>query len=386
MAASNRDDFPRDVKNALALRAGHVCSFEGCGQSTAGPSAEASDAVTIIGVAAHICAAAPRGPRYDSTMTSEERSNIANGIWLCSNHAVIIDRDVVTYTPDKLRAMKCKHEERRNLALRRDTTGSGDDIIAIGGNIVAIGEFMSVDAAGWKARIKHFVVGDAAELIAYVSDFESLDIKSRYVLMNGLGQGRLLTSPPTIISNESGFDANFPIGPAWPRISAEAVGASMALGGSSDLLLDDKRGIALISGLAALPQNLQTGLSMAMGESPFYPQWGTRIAQYYRDFGGTVWLNRLIKMEVIRLASIPLDDRINNSVHTPLHCIDRVRDVQVLAYAPINQRLPIRVILDVRGVGRWEHEIPIFIHTSEQLQEVTARAVENARISRIYCT
>src|ERR1035441_10378753 len=58
---SNRDDFSKKTKNAVAARAGWHCSFTGCGKSTVGPSEESSDAVTMIGKAAHICGAVP-GP------------------------------------------------------------------------------------------------------------------------------------------------------------------------------------------------------------------------------------------------------------------------------------------------------------------------------------
>jgi hypothetical protein len=35
--------------------------------------------------------------------------------------------------------------------------------------------------------------------------------------------------------------------------------------------------------------------------------------------------------------------------------------MEVLADTPKDQRLPIRVDFDVHGVGRWQHEISIFI-------------------------
>jgi hypothetical protein len=50
-----------------------------------------------------------------------------------------------------------------------------------------------------------------------------------------------------------------------------------------------------------------------------------------------------------------------------------MRDIEVLADAPTNQRLPIRITLDVHGVGRWQHDIPIFIHADEQLKTIAER-------------
>ncbi len=66
----------------------------------------------MIGKAAHICAAASgRGSRrYDASMTPEERASIDNAIWVCADHADLIDRDEVTYTAEVLRAMKREHK------------------------------------------------------------------------------------------------------------------------------------------------------------------------------------------------------------------------------------------------------------------------------------
>jgi hypothetical protein len=124
---SNRDDFTKRTKTAVAMRAHWDCSFTGCGKPTVGPSEESSEAVTMIGKAAHICAAAP-GPgsrRYDASMTSEERASIDNAIWLCADHAESIDRDEVTYSVEVLGRMKSEHEASRAQGLR---LGKGHDL------------------------------------------------------------------------------------------------------------------------------------------------------------------------------------------------------------------------------------------------------------------
>jgi hypothetical protein len=66
----------------------------------------------ILPVGAHIAAAAPGGPRYDPTMTPEERSSATNGMWLCSNCHDTIDRDVSTYPTAHLKKMKKDAEDR----------------------------------------------------------------------------------------------------------------------------------------------------------------------------------------------------------------------------------------------------------------------------------
>jgi hypothetical protein len=96
ISMNNRDDFSARVKQAVAARAGWHCSLAGCAKLTIGPSEEAPDAVAKIGEAAHICAASEGGRRYDASMTPDERAGFDNAIWLCSDHAKLIDRDEVT--------------------------------------------------------------------------------------------------------------------------------------------------------------------------------------------------------------------------------------------------------------------------------------------------
>jgi hypothetical protein len=63
-----------------------------------------------IGVAAHITAASPGGPRYDLHLTPVERAGHENGIWLCQNCAKLIDNDVRAYPATVLKAWKFEAE------------------------------------------------------------------------------------------------------------------------------------------------------------------------------------------------------------------------------------------------------------------------------------
>jgi hypothetical protein len=75
-----------------------------------------------VGTAAHIKAASPGGPRYDAAQTPAERSHIDNGIWLCNNHAHMIDHDPKEYTVEVLLKWKAKAERR---ALEQLLSGTG---------------------------------------------------------------------------------------------------------------------------------------------------------------------------------------------------------------------------------------------------------------------
>jgi len=96
-----RDDFPTRIKEELAKRVGFLCSNPACRQPTSGPQSEPSGSVNI-GVAAHITAASPGGPRFDDSLSSMERQSAMNGIWLCQSCAKLVDSDVSKYTKNKL--------------------------------------------------------------------------------------------------------------------------------------------------------------------------------------------------------------------------------------------------------------------------------------------
>jgi len=121
--STRRDDFPADVKDILAKRAGMRCSNPNCRKPTSGPRDDPRKAVNI-GVAAHITAAAPRGPRHDGSMSPEKRRSIENGIWLCQNCAKLVDNDAGHYTSEMLERWKGQAEGTARETLEGSAAGS----------------------------------------------------------------------------------------------------------------------------------------------------------------------------------------------------------------------------------------------------------------------
>lgn len=120
---SRRDDFSKGVKDVLAHRAGYRCSKPDCRAPTAGPSSIGPDRKSSVGVAAHITAASPGGPRYDDSLRAEVRSSAENGIWLCEVHAKAVDDDEILYTVEILRAWKEHAEHTARALLGRPISG-----------------------------------------------------------------------------------------------------------------------------------------------------------------------------------------------------------------------------------------------------------------------
>lgn len=111
-----RDDFKSRVKQELAKRAAYICSNPDCRSTTIGASGNDKDSINI-GVACHILAASPGGPRFDVNMTREERSDIKNGIWLCQNCSKLIDVDTFSYNFDTLKFWKETRESETRLGI-----------------------------------------------------------------------------------------------------------------------------------------------------------------------------------------------------------------------------------------------------------------------------
>ncbi len=109
---NNRDDFSQATKNRLAKQARYHCCNPSCRHITSAPTSDGEKEMNI-GVAAHICAAAP-GPgarRYRADMTSEQRKSHENGIWLCQDCAKAIDSDDPAFSEGSLQGWKRKHAE-----------------------------------------------------------------------------------------------------------------------------------------------------------------------------------------------------------------------------------------------------------------------------------
>ena len=121
-----RDDFTKSVIETLKARVAHRCSNPECRVPTSAPSSTSK--VNNIGVAAHICAASPGGPRYDRSMSSAERKDLSNGIWLCSNCSIDIDRDEKIYTVRSLKEWRNQAEESSRAELGRKLPSNNETI------------------------------------------------------------------------------------------------------------------------------------------------------------------------------------------------------------------------------------------------------------------
>lgn len=166
-----RDSFSQRVRDTLARRVGYRCSRPQCSRITSGPHSEPERAVSI-GVAAHVTAAAPGGPRYDEAHTSEERSSILNAIWLCQSCSKLIDSDVQRYSVAVLFAWKQRAETNADEALvgipwseffPQAPRAKHVPIPRIDGQTYDVARELLVKA-GWQPRMNHWTQADSFDM------------------------------------------------------------------------------------------------------------------------------------------------------------------------------------------------------------------------------
>lgn len=110
-----RADFNSRVRKILARRAAYRCSNPDCSALTIGPGA-GSDEVSETGVAAHIYAASPSGPRGTGGLTFAKRQAHDNGVWLCHRCARLVDNNQGNAFPAALlRSWRDLHEARTRI-------------------------------------------------------------------------------------------------------------------------------------------------------------------------------------------------------------------------------------------------------------------------------
>lgn len=158
-----RDEFTTAIKEILAKRVNYRCSNPKCRQPTSGPHMHPARTVNI-GVAAHLTAASSGGPRFDASLSSEQRKSAENGIWLCQKCAKLIDNDLLRYTLKVLQDWKLLAEAAAILELEGDTTKEPNPV-GISSSHIPIPNLNGLDyddararliEAGWQPSMNHW--------------------------------------------------------------------------------------------------------------------------------------------------------------------------------------------------------------------------------------
>jgi len=244
-----------------------------------------------------------------------------------------------------------------------ESTGTYD-LIALGPDVVCTGEILGMDESAWTLHLKDLIRGDFNDLVGFIDRFPSFASRDQHVLVNEIGDGRVLAKAPTLIKCEIGYRVQCQVAASFPRISAKELGSQPAISPATNGPYVQNGQLARVSGLASLPQRVQSCLSLQRGEWFLDRTAGVRFAEYFGAFRDSPWLEQLLMLEIVRQAAIPCYKDDLNRIYTPLGCVERVLSVQLLADAPNNERLPLRVGFDVKGVGRWQCDLSVCLPSS----------------------
>ena len=140
-----------------------MCAYPNCFATTSGPADNSGKSVNI-GEAAHISAAQSGGPRYDASLTPEQRKDADNGIWMCRTHAALIDRDEERFPLHLVTDWKYAAEDRARKILGRP-------------HGCANGKLASVSPATRLGAEATVIVGDEYFPITYLFDADADNAK-----------------------------------------------------------------------------------------------------------------------------------------------------------------------------------------------------------------
>lgn len=352
-----RDNFSTKTKEILAKRVAWQCSFPGCRRITVGAGHKDNTAVINLGEASHIYAASPQGPRYDESMSQDERKSIDNGIWLCKHHARIIDSDFYNYSPETLKQWKKLAEKETFKSLENFDREVLPDIpttfISLGKSIVLNAVWKSANDGVWKFEIVNFILGDINDVIKFSDDNSD---SNKYIVIETQGDGRLIVGH----LNWELCENRYIISLLTSEKTARTTPYQM-----SDISLDfgfEDGDFKMVKGEDAAKQTIIVTLSTNFGDMHYQPSFGSFFSYYYWNFKDDVaTLERLIKLEITRLISIPHQDSSSGDNKPALNFINRLINVEVLNLEIINSKIPIKLKLEWGDGKYWESEIGIYV-------------------------
>jgi len=331
-----RDDFSASIKRSLADRVAWKCSFPGCCEITIGPGSRDDAHVLNLGVAAHITAASPGGPRYDPDISPEERASIKNGIWLCKKHADLIDKDYTQFSAETLRQWKAQAEKRAFDNLTSDYVEDNyvSTLISIGPSLICEAEWLSINVNEWTFKIGDFILGNNENLINYALNFNVTAVLDKYLIFEKQGDGRILDSIK-INKKPDGLEAIFYVRDKFLPQDPSLVSGDIAIGDDFDITFENGD-FKLVTGKAAAKQAMRLILSSEFGDFADAPTVGSFFSNYYQTYlSDKAKLGRMLKLEITRLLAIPVHGGYPPSYEPILPFIKRVLSVEI-----IDQEMP----------------------------------------------
>lgn len=305
-----------------------------------------------IGQAAHICGASPLGPRYDPSMTSVERSSINNGIWLCEIHAKIIDRDEGSYSVEKLKEWKIRAESKAAKeiqAVENELLSGEDTLICLDLDLMFTGVWKMAKNDTWTFSVKDFLFGNIERLKSYGRN-DLLPMR-RYVIVESQNEGRLLKEGfEWQINSDGTYEVTVNVFPAVGRRKLTELGGDLAHSYDGDILVE-KGDFKVIQGEEFAKQLIERNLGLPVGGWVGNRLMGSYFSMYYNQYeSNPSILNRLIKIEILRLMTIPTYQT-EFDKDAELNFIKKIKEVSVMQ--SFNGLVPVFLSLEWNNGKAW---------------------------------
>ena len=355
MQKKNRAEFSVKTKLTLAKRVAFRCSFLGCNRLTVGPGHDGDDHSVSLGDAAHIYGASVKGPRSNPALSEEDRSSIKNGIWMCTPHARLIDDDEIIYSAETLNLWKKKIEEDTYYELtnlERPKEKTFQTLIKIY-EIVFGGTWITMEKDRWVFEVEEFVIGNIGMIREMSSNFNELNSWTKYVLVESQGDGRAISGLNWSLNGHNKFQISCEILPKAPRTNPQNIGSDFAFDDDFDLNFENGD-FAMVEGVDSAIQIIRSTLSIKVGTWALEPLSGSRIAEYYKQYGTNARLfNLLVKLEIVRLFTIKVPSSLEKSLTPDFNFINRVISTSVMEFPNNEGYLMIKLELEWGNYEYW---------------------------------
>jgi hypothetical protein len=362
--SQSRAEFSQSVKDSVAGRVGWRCSFPNCHIPTIGPSQDDPAKTINLGEAAHIYAASPNGPRANPDMDDTQRSSIENAIWLCRQHARLIDRDPELYSAEtllsfKLSAEKSAHEQLRDM--QGNDQGINDTYIALTNEILFKGAWMLADENIWTFKVGNFVQGNIHRLQQISISYDEVLYWDKFIAIESQGYGRALEKLSWRLNEKNQHEIICQVGPKAPRRDPNKFGGDLLFDPiTRDLVMKDGD-FVMVTGKDSALQSLQLLLASQVGDWIEFPHVASHFSQYCNQFSTQPdILNHLIKTEIIRLMTVVFQTK-KDEPSPELSFIDRVIHVDVREINVDKKIARLYLELEFGNFEHWKGELPVNI-------------------------
>lgn len=364
MSSTNRDDFTPNDKRIMAERVSWKCSFPGCGINTVGPNSDDQTKKINNGIAAHIHAAAPGGPRYNPQMSSDERKHISNGIWMCRAHGNLIDADYTEYSASTLRDWKSQAEKRASDSLKwptQEAISKDATLIQLGNKIIYFAHWNAVHSQEWSFKLVAPFIGNSNLIKNYALEFSSLPEAEQYVVIESQGDARKILDIKIEILSEGRYLLLISVDKKPTPTNPHDLGMDLRVDDTGDISILNGD-LATVKGIDAAKQKISICMSTIKGEMEGAKELGSFATHYYNEYKDDLEMfGKLILLELIRLSLIPIGRANKDDKVASLHFVKRFLNVDIKSTELARSRFKAHIELEWGNGELWSGEIPIFV-------------------------